>query len=93
MNATAGFTAGLDLDSITTSGNSSAFATNLATVAASYQQVLAGGPADMTITDPPYSVNYEGKTKKKLKLQNDNLGIHFEGFLRDACANPPSRVN
>jgi DNA modification methylase len=58
-----------------------------ATVAASYQKVLAGGPADMTITDPPYGVNYEGKTKKKLKLQNDNLGSHFEGFLRDACAN------
>ena len=58
-----------------------------ATVAASYQTVLAGGRADMTFTDPPYGVDYVGKTKKKLKLQNDNLGSNFETFLRDACAN------
>jgi DNA modification methylase len=58
-----------------------------ATVAASYQTVLAGGRADMTFTDPPYGVDYVGKTKKKLKLQNDNLGSNFEIFLRDACAN------
>jgi site-specific DNA-methyltransferase (adenine-specific) len=27
--------------------------------------------ADMVFTDPPYGVNYEGKTKDKLKIQND----------------------
>jgi DNA modification methylase len=32
-------------------------------------------------------VDYEGKTKKKLKLANDNLGSEFEGFLRAACEN------
>jgi DNA modification methylase len=57
-----------------------------ATVAASYQTVLAGKRADLTFTDPPYGVDYEGKTKQKLRLQNDNLGNRFEGFLREACA-------
>ena len=41
----------------------------------------------MTFMDPPFGVSYEGKTKKKLKLLNDNLGSHFEGFLRAACTN------
>jgi DNA modification methylase len=37
--------------------------------------------------DPPFGVNYESRSKKKLKLLNDNLGSHFEGFLRAACTN------
>jgi len=51
------------------------------------EKVLAGGLADMVFTDPPYNVNYEGKTKKKLKIGNDALGGKFYEFLRDACAN------
>ena len=58
-----------------------------ATVTSSYEKVLAGGRAELTFMDPPFGVDYEGKTKKKLKLQNDNLGNQFEGFLREACAN------
>ena len=27
--------------------------------------------ADLLLTDPPYNVDYEGKTKKKLKIEND----------------------
>jgi hypothetical protein len=48
---------------------------------------LAGGLADMVFTDPPYNVDYEGKTAKKLKIGNDTLGGKFYEFLRDACAN------
>jgi len=51
------------------------------------QKVLAGGLADMVFTDPPYNVDYEGKTAKKLKIGNDALGGKFYDFLRDACAN------
>jgi len=58
-----------------------------ATLAGSYDTVLAGCAADMTFTDPPYGVDYEGKTKRKLKIQNDNLGTSFESFLRMACEN------
>ena len=51
------------------------------------QAVLSGGLADMVFTDPPYNVDYEGKTAKKLKIGNDTLGGKFYEFLRDACAN------
>lgn len=29
--------------------------------------------ADLYLTDPPYNVSYEGKTKDKLKIQNDKM--------------------
>jgi DNA modification methylase len=51
------------------------------------QTVLAGGLADMVFTDPPYNVDYEGKTARKLKIGNDTLGGKFCEFLREACAN------
>jgi DNA modification methylase len=49
--------------------------------------VLAGGLADMVFTDPPYNVDYEGKTARKLKIGNDTLGGKFHEFLREACTN------
>ncbi len=58
-----------------------------ATSTEAVEQVLAGGLADMAFCDPPYNVDYEGKTAKKLKLGNDALGGKFYEFLRDACAN------
>ena len=51
------------------------------------EKVLAGALADMVFTDPPYNVDYQGKTAKKLKIGNDSLGGQFYDFLRDACAN------
>jgi len=40
---------------------------------------------DMWLTDPPYNVAYEGKTKDALKIQNDSMGNdQFRQFLRDA---------
>ena len=43
--------------------------------------------ADMVFTDPPYNVDYEGKTAKKLTIGNDALGGKFYEFLRDARTN------
>ena len=41
--------------------------------------------ADMWLTDPPYNVAYEGKTKDALKIQNDEMGDdQFRQFLTDA---------
>lgn len=40
---------------------------------------------DMWLTDPPYNVAYEGKTKDALTIQNDSMGDEqFRKFLRDA---------
>lgn len=40
---------------------------------------------DMWLTDPPYNVAYEGKTKDALKIQNDSMSDDsFRQFLRDA---------
>ncbi|WP_345194305.1 site-specific DNA-methyltransferase, partial [Kistimonas scapharcae] len=39
---------------------------------------------DMVWTDPPYNVDYEGKTKASLKIDNDSMGdSQFRQFLRD----------
>ena len=39
---------------------------------------------DMWLTDPPYNVAYEGGTKDKLTIKNDNMGDEeFRQFLRD----------
>jgi len=58
-----------------------------ATVLADAEKVLAGGLADMVFTDPPYNIDYKGRTKDKLKIWNDKLGGKFYEFLRDASAN------
>jgi site-specific DNA-methyltransferase (adenine-specific) len=49
------------------------------------EKLMGGVGADVLITDPPYNVAYEGKTKQKLKIQNDAMeGAEFRQFLRDA---------
>lgn len=41
----------------------------------------------MLLTDPPYGVDYVGKTKDSLKIENDaKSGDDFIAFLRDAFA-------
>lgn len=43
---------------------------------------------DLVITDPPYNVAYEGKTKDKLKIQNDSMGDKdFYSFLLEFYSN------
>lgn len=58
-----------------------------ATVLTDVEKVLAGDLADMCFTDPPYNIDYEGRTKDKLKIKNDALGGKFYEFLKDASAN------
>jgi site-specific DNA-methyltransferase (adenine-specific) len=49
-----------------------------------FEKLTEGKLADMVITDPPYNVAYEGKTKDKLKIDNDNMGDkQFYQFLYD----------
>lgn len=44
--------------------------------------------ADLIVTDPPYNVNYEGKTDNNLKIMNDNMEDNqFYGFLESAFIN------
>ena len=50
-------------------------------------RVLGGSPANMVFTDPPYNVSYEGKTARKLKIDNDSLDEKFYDFLCLACTN------
>lgn len=44
--------------------------------------------ADMILTDPPYNVDYEGKTEDALKIENDNMSeTEFYNFLIDSFRN------
>ena len=57
-----------------------------ATDAASYDVLLQGKDVDMTVTDPPYNVNYANSAKDKMRgkdraILNDNLGDGFYDFL------------
>lgn len=48
-------------------------------------KALEGQKADLLITDPPYNVDYTGKTKDALKIKNDKMGAEkFRAFLADA---------
>lgn len=49
-------------------------------------RILMGGvAADLYLTDPPYNVDYTGKTKDALKIENDTMGNDdFRQFLQDA---------
>ena len=48
--------------------------------------VLMGGEmADLMVTDPPYNVDYTGRTKDALKIENDHMSDdNFLAFLIDA---------
>ena len=57
-----------------------------ATDAKSYEVLLQGKTVDMTVTDPPYNVNYANSAKDKMRgkdraILNDNLGDGFYDFL------------
>lgn len=46
--------------------------------------LLQGRPIRLTVTDPPYNVKYEGKTKDALRIENDDLDNgSFRAFLYD----------
>lgn len=49
-----------------------------------FTKLLSGQEADLVITDPPYNVAYEGSTKDKLTIQNDDMpDAEFYKFLYD----------
>lgn len=48
-------------------------------------RLMAGETADLLLTDPPYNVDYTGKTKDALKIENDKKDdAAFQAFLIDA---------
>jgi DNA modification methylase len=52
------------------------------TVPTDVERLMAGAKADMVWTDPPYGVDYVGKTKDALTIQNDAMSIPvLEEFL------------
>ena len=49
-----------------------------------FEKLMQGEFADMVVTDPPYNVAYEGKTKDALTIENDSMGnADFYQFLYD----------
>jgi DNA modification methylase len=49
------------------------------------EKLCNGRQVDMWLTDPPYNVAYEGKTKEALTIQNDSMSNDsFRQFLRDS---------
>jgi len=49
-----------------------------------FEKLMQRELADMVVTDPPYNVAYEGKTKDALTIENDSMGNDdFYKFLYD----------
>lgn len=47
-------------------------------------RLMGGAKADLWLTDPPYNVDYTGKTKDALKVANDSMSdSNFRAFLFD----------
>ena len=52
------------------------------------QKLVNGCKMDLLLTDPPYNVDYSGKTKDALKIGNDNMDDStFRRFMTDAFLN------
>src|ERR1700680_3965063 len=48
-------------------------------------KLMAGAPADLVFTDPPYNVDYEGYTEERLKIKGDRMSdTDFKKFLEAA---------
>jgi len=59
-----------------------------ATDVAMVEELMNGEKAALCLTDPPYNVDYEGKTKDALKIENDKKeDSQFFDFLRDSFVN------
>ena len=56
-----------------------------ATDAHAVAKLMAGAPADLVFTDPPYNVDYEGYTEERLKIKGDRMSdADFRQFLDKA---------
>jgi len=52
---------------------------------ADVDRLMDGRSAALVVTDPPYNIDYTGKTKKALKIENDKKDdLDFYGFLLNA---------
>ena len=52
------------------------------TIPENIDKLMAGDVADLCVTDPPYNVNYKGKTKDAMTIMNDNMAKEsFYSFL------------
>lgn len=48
------------------------------------ERIMDGQRADLMLTDPPYNVDYTGKTKDAMKVANDSMeDVDFRKFLID----------
>lgn len=57
-----------------------------------YQELLKDTKADLLLTDPPYNVDYTGKTKDALKIKNDKFDdSNFNEFLT-SCFKQTSNI-
>lgn len=46
------------------------------------QELIGGGSVNLLLTDPPYNIDYTGKTQDALKIQNDSMqDSEFRQFL------------
>lgn len=58
------------------------------TAEADVEHVMGGVHADMLLTDPPYNVDYTGKTKDALKIENDEMSDgDYQNFLSSVFVN------
>jgi DNA modification methylase len=56
-----------------------------ATVAADVQRLMGLDRADCVFSDPPYNIDYQGYTKERLTIQNDQMSPEqFKRFLLDS---------
>ena len=58
------------------------------------ERLMDGKKADLWLTDPPYNVDYEGKTKEKLVIENDSMSdSDFRQFLVDVYTSADAVMN
>src|ERR1039458_3755582 len=56
-----------------------------ATVAADVKRLMGPDTADCVFSDPPYNIDYQGYTKERLTIQNDQMGAEqFKRFLYES---------
>jgi DNA modification methylase len=56
-----------------------------ATVAADVQRLMGPDAADCVFSDPPYNIDYQGYTKERLTIQNDQMTAEqFKRFLHES---------
>ena len=56
-----------------------------ATVAADVQRLMGTDAADCVFSDPPYNIDYQGYTKDRLTIQNDQMSAEqFKRFLQES---------